>query len=187
MRTKNKKGFTLAELLIVVAIIGVLVAISIPIFSSQLEKSRRAVDLSNARNIESTVLAYWMDGELKLDDDQACYVFVTRNHRSEFKVTPRSKNSNSATTLEFQKLVTGTGVVSTNLRVKSRSTDNGGWYWYCFYLFGNGEHGFVSSTKPAKRDGTFMADPTVIGLRNIIEENAKSGGQNMQNAINGNK
>ena len=36
---KNEKGFTLAELLIVVAIIGVLVAISIPIFTSQLEKS----------------------------------------------------------------------------------------------------------------------------------------------------
>lgn len=32
-----------------------------------------------------------------------------------------------------------------------------------------------------------MADPNVEGLRNIIEESAKSGGQNMQNAINGNK
>ena len=31
---KNKKGFTLAELLIVVAIIAVLVAISIPIFTT---------------------------------------------------------------------------------------------------------------------------------------------------------
>lgn len=46
---KNKKGFTLAELLIVVAIIAVLVAISIPIFSSQLEKSRDAVSISNIR------------------------------------------------------------------------------------------------------------------------------------------
>ena len=45
----NKKGFTLAELLVVVAIIGVLVAISIPIFTSQLEKSREAVDLANLR------------------------------------------------------------------------------------------------------------------------------------------
>ena len=46
---ENKKGFTLAELLIVVAIIAVLVAISIPIFTSQLEKSREAVDLANIR------------------------------------------------------------------------------------------------------------------------------------------
>ena len=45
----NKKGFTLAELLVVVAIIGVLVAISIPIFTSQLEKSRDAVTLANLR------------------------------------------------------------------------------------------------------------------------------------------
>lgn len=45
----NKKGFTLAELLVVVAIIGVLVAISIPIFTSQLEKSRDAVTAANLR------------------------------------------------------------------------------------------------------------------------------------------
>ena len=47
---ENKKGFTLAELLIVVAIIAVLVAISIPIFTSQLEKSREAVDMANLRS-----------------------------------------------------------------------------------------------------------------------------------------
>ena len=46
---ENKKGFTLAELLIVVAIIAVLVAISIPIFTSQLEKSRDTTTVSNLR------------------------------------------------------------------------------------------------------------------------------------------
>lgn len=46
---ENKKGFTLAELLIVVAIIAVLVAISIPIFTSQLEKARESTDLANIR------------------------------------------------------------------------------------------------------------------------------------------
>lgn len=46
---RNRKGFTLAELLIVVAIIAVLVAISIPIFTSQLEKSRDAVSVANIR------------------------------------------------------------------------------------------------------------------------------------------
>ena len=57
MSKKDKKGFTLAELLIVVAIIGVLVAISIPIFSSQLEKSREATDLANVRGAYAQVMA----------------------------------------------------------------------------------------------------------------------------------
>lgn len=49
MKRLNKKGFTMAELLIVVAIIAVLVAIAIPIFTAQLEKSRDAVSVSNIR------------------------------------------------------------------------------------------------------------------------------------------
>jgi len=48
-KIRNKKGFTLAELLIVVAIIAVLVAIAIPVFTAQLEKSREATDLANLR------------------------------------------------------------------------------------------------------------------------------------------
>ena len=47
---KNRKGFTLAELLIVVAIIAILVAISIPIFLKKLEQSREAVDIANLRD-----------------------------------------------------------------------------------------------------------------------------------------
>ena len=54
---KNNKGFTLAELLIVVAIIAVLVAIAIPIFTSQLEKSREATDLANVRSAYAEVMA----------------------------------------------------------------------------------------------------------------------------------
>jgi type IV pilus assembly protein PilA len=46
---KNNKGFTLAELLIVVAIIAVLVAIAIPVFTSQLERSRESTDVANLR------------------------------------------------------------------------------------------------------------------------------------------
>ena len=47
---------SLAELLIVVAIIAVLVAISIPIFSSQLEKAREAVDAANIRAAYAEVM-----------------------------------------------------------------------------------------------------------------------------------
>lgn len=55
---KNKKcGFTLAELLIVVAIVGILVAISIPIFSAQLHKARVAADWANVRAYYSEIQA----------------------------------------------------------------------------------------------------------------------------------
>lgn len=63
MKKLNKKGFTLAELLIVVAIIAVLVAISIPIFSSQLEKSREAVDAANIRAEYAEILSDVISGE----------------------------------------------------------------------------------------------------------------------------
>lgn len=58
---KNKKGFTLAELLIVVAIIGVLVAISIPIFTTQLKKARLATNKANARSALSAAMAEFID------------------------------------------------------------------------------------------------------------------------------
>ena len=57
MKKTNKKGFTLAELLIVVAIIAVLVAIAIPIFTSQLEKSKEATDVANIRAAYAEVMA----------------------------------------------------------------------------------------------------------------------------------
>ena len=53
---KSRKGFTLAELLIVVAIIAVLVAVAIPVFGNQLEKSREAADLANVRAAYAKVL-----------------------------------------------------------------------------------------------------------------------------------
>ena len=57
---RKRKGFTLAELLIVTAIIAVLVAISIPIFSSQLEKSRVATDQANVRSAKAAAAAEYM-------------------------------------------------------------------------------------------------------------------------------
>ncbi len=63
MKKMNKKGFTLAELLIVVAIIAVLVAIAIPVFTTQLEKSRAATDLANIRSGYAAAVAGFLTGD----------------------------------------------------------------------------------------------------------------------------
>lgn len=59
-RLNKKEGFTLAELLIVVAIIAVLVAVSIPIFTSRLEKAREATDLANFRAAYAAAVADYL-------------------------------------------------------------------------------------------------------------------------------
>ena len=62
MKRLNKKGFTMAELLIVVAIIAVLVAIAIPVFTAQLEKSRDAVTISNLRAAYAEAQSAYLTG-----------------------------------------------------------------------------------------------------------------------------
>lgn len=65
-KMKNKKGFTLAELLIVVAIISVLVAISFPIFSGKLVKAKIATNQANYRSAKAAAAAeYLTNGKTK--------------------------------------------------------------------------------------------------------------------------
>lgn len=64
----NKKGFTLAELLVVVAIIAILVAVSIPIFTSRLNDARIATDKANVRAAKAAaVTEYLGDQDTKVE------------------------------------------------------------------------------------------------------------------------
>ena len=70
-RKSDRDGFTLAELLIVVAIIGVLVAISIPIFNKQLEKSREAHDIYTMRAVAALAVDYYYSGAVNQEGADA--------------------------------------------------------------------------------------------------------------------
>jgi len=58
----NKKGFTLVELMIVVVILGILVAIAIPIFSAVTKNAKKKACASNIRIIEGNLTNYLATG-----------------------------------------------------------------------------------------------------------------------------
>lgn len=60
---KKSKGFTLIELMIVVAIIGILAAVAIPRFSDMLEKAREGATKGNIGAIKSAITIYYGDNE----------------------------------------------------------------------------------------------------------------------------
>ncbi len=58
---KNQKGFTLIELMIVIAIIGILAAIAIPQFSSYRAKGFNSGALSDTRNLRTDLESYFAE------------------------------------------------------------------------------------------------------------------------------
>lgn len=94
---KNKKGFTLLELLVVVLIIGVLAAIALPQYDMAVGRARYATLKDNARAIKSALDRYYMaqgsytekltdididlqgpltnnDSKVTLPDNSVCYI-----------------------------------------------------------------------------------------------------------------
>jgi type IV pilus assembly protein PilA len=52
---KNRKGFTLVELMVVVVIIGILVAIAIPVYTSTQDAAKKSACLANLRSMDGLI------------------------------------------------------------------------------------------------------------------------------------
>lgn len=74
-KLKGHGGFTLVEMLIVVAIIAILVAVSIPLVSSALERTKHATDAANERAAKAEILVQYLadDGITKITEGTVYY------------------------------------------------------------------------------------------------------------------
>ena len=189
---KRNNGFTLAELLIVVAIIAVLVAISIPIFTNQLEKARRAVDLHTARTIESVLANAVNDGTIQFPaptskDNYSVYVMISRD-KSSIPKGYKNIKPNTGTLFcgadksvvinnvkstnwdvyqeEIENLLTNSGININSLKVTSKSASNGGWDWIIVnvgYIKDNtNNHKFVTKIYSGNSSETGEANKTIL-------------------------
>jgi len=61
MKKRGQKGFTLIELMIVIAIIGILAAIAIPQFTKYRQRAFNSAALSDVRNQRTNVEGYYAE------------------------------------------------------------------------------------------------------------------------------
>ena len=127
---RNKKGFTLIEMLIVVAIIAILIAISIPLVGSALEKARDNTDLANERaakaeaaivflgvadgNLPSTGTFYYDadEGSLKTDKDGIKgYGQCTQAHEDSTKYGADAKGPHTTNNI-LEVTIATTGIIT---------------------------------------------------------------------------
>ena len=139
-------GFTLIELMIVVAIIGILAALALPKFASLVEKSREAASKGNLNSMRSAISIYYVDTEGTYPD----YLFTTAGYTFSkyLEVIPPVKATHSGIGIGISESPSGTNVLHTT--DESMLVTGTGWR----YNAANG-HIFVNSSARDSKDSAY--------------------------------
>ena len=88
----KKKGFTLLELLVVLAILAILIAIAVPVYKNQKEKAAITANNANVRVLETAVESYRQDNDGKLPDKLDINELVNGKYIKSVPKVPASEN-----------------------------------------------------------------------------------------------
>ncbi len=109
MKKLNNKGFSLVELIIVIAIMAVLIGVLAPQFIKYVESSRESTDLQNITEVKTAVEAFVADSE-----SAATTVTVTLSHTTGTAMSITGLNASDLTSY---------GVDAAKIKTKAKDWD----------------------------------------------------------------
>ena len=120
-RTANRQGFTLVELLVVVALIGILTTIAIPKYTEVQEAAKRAKIMADLRTMDSAIMVYYATNTVELDKFHTALALYNKGLLASRPEPPATVKSPDGTVYT---LTTSHGYVRCTETVADKATKN---------------------------------------------------------------